>query len=167
MAELSDLKLDEETKTASFGDRSVCLGNARAPWELLTILHRRIGEPCTQEQIRTELSRSPKSINWIRRTLDRQLWGGLGIRATFTRGVGYQLELADSGARRDYHRPDQQFRVWCDGRERIGLADLCQQFANGLEIPGKLTADEAGVFVLHQFEIAVADELRALVVKCD
>ena len=60
-----------------------------------------------------------------------------------------------------------RYTVTTDGRNSLGLAELCQRFANELWIPAHYLPHEAEAFVLDQFMRTVEAELELLVVRCE
>ena len=59
-----------------------------------------------------------------------------------------------------------QFKVTTDGQNRLGLAELCERFANEQWLPAHVLAHEATEIVLDLFKRAVAGELELLQVEC-
>ena len=58
-----------------------------------------------------------------------------------------------------------RFLAITDGRNRLGLKELCQQFIDELRMPTCLTKDEAAQYMLDLFKRSVASELELLDVK--
>ena len=59
-----------------------------------------------------------------------------------------------------------QFKVTTEGQNRLGLAELCQRFANEQWLPAHVLPHEASEIVLDLFKRAVAGELEMLTVEC-
>ena len=59
-----------------------------------------------------------------------------------------------------------RFVAHTEGRNRLGLKELCQEFVNELQMPTCLTKEEAAQYVLDLFKRSVASELELLDVKC-
>jgi|GEM_PF-4526299 len=64
------------------------------------------------------------------------------------------------------HLMNIRFVATSDGRNRLGMKELCQEFVNELQMPTCLTKDEAAHYVLDLFKRSVASELELLDVKC-
>jgi hypothetical protein len=71
------------------------------------------------------------------------------------------------------HNPDlgeemaKRFSVTNEGRNVLGLAELCERFANDQWIPAHTLPHEVEALVLDQFKRAVEAELKLLVVLCE
>ena len=61
----------------------------------------------------------------------------------------------------------KRFSVTTEGRSVLGLAALCERFANEQWIPEHYLPHEAEAFVLNQFQRTVEAELKLLVVRCE
>ena len=59
-----------------------------------------------------------------------------------------------------------RFVASTEGRNRLGMKELCQKFLDELQMPTCLTKDEAAQYVLDLFKRSVASELEMLDVKC-
>ena len=57
-----------------------------------------------------------------------------------------------------------KFTVKTEGRNKLNLRQLCEDYANNLWVPDHLTADQAAEFAYDQFEKTVLTELKLLVV---
>jgi len=58
-----------------------------------------------------------------------------------------------------------KFKVTTDEQNRLGLAELCERFANEQWLTAHMLADEAEESVLDAFRRAVAGELELLSVQ--
>lgn len=56
----------------------------------------------------------------------------------------------------------RRFVVTSEGISRLGLAAVCEKFANDLWVPAHLTEDQAVAFALDQFRRTLAGELEML-----
>jgi hypothetical protein len=54
------------------------------------------------------------------------------------------------------------FKVTTEGQNRLGLAELCERFANDQWLAGNMLPHEAAESVLDGFKRAVAGELELL-----
>jgi len=61
----------------------------------------------------------------------------------------------------------RQIAVTTEGSDRLGLAELCERFANELWIPAHMLPHKVEAFVLEQFKRTVETELKLLVVRCE
>jgi hypothetical protein len=55
-----------------------------------------------------------------------------------------------------------QYKVETDGQNRLGLDEVCRQFADSLWLPTHVTHDEAAEIALDLFKRTVAGELELL-----
>jgi hypothetical protein len=60
----------------------------------------------------------------------------------------------------------RQFVVTTDGKNRLGLRELCQRFVNELWVPAHLADEQAAAFALDQFRRTLLAELEMIDVSC-
>jgi hypothetical protein len=60
----------------------------------------------------------------------------------------------------------RQFVVSNDGKNRLGLRELCERFVNDLWVPTHLTDEQAVTFALDQFRRTLLAELEMIDVSC-
>ena len=56
------------------------------------------------------------------------------------------------------------FTVTTEGRDALGLRQICENFANAQWVPSHCTPEQMAAFVLDQFKRTVASELELIVV---
>ena len=60
----------------------------------------------------------------------------------------------------------RQFVVTTDGKNRLGLRELCEGFVNQLWVPAHLADEQAAAFALDQFRRTLLAELEMIDVSC-
>ena len=84
------------------------------------------------------------------------------------RGVGDGILATDYGPlyyRTKNGKQAMRFNVTTESRNRLGLRERCQKYADELWMPEHLYDEQAADFVLDGFNRMVAGELELLVVK--
>lgn len=60
----------------------------------------------------------------------------------------------------------QRFVVTTEGKNRLGLRELCERFVNDLWVPAHLADEQAAAFAVDQFRRTLLAELEMIDVSC-